>query len=252
MKLDHPTGQEIPGLRKLWKTAFGDTDDCLDLFFSTAYAPERCLCITEEERVLAALYWLDTACRGRKFAYIYAVATDPACRGRGLCRCLMDATRKLLQERGYAGALLVPQEEPLIQMYSRMGYAPCTTVSEVRCAAALPAAALRKLDAADYARSRRRLLPEGGVLQEGENLAFLEPQVTFYAGPEFLTAVAVDGEELRCLELLGDVSAAPRIVAALGISGGFFRCPGEGRAFAMFRPLTEDCPKPGYFGFAFD
>lgn len=252
MKIDHPTDREIPRLRALWKTAFGDTDDFLDLFFSTAYAPERCLCITEEAQVLAALYWFDTTCQDRKFAYIYAVATDPTCRGQGLCRRLMEHTRQKLQERGYAGALLVPQDKYLIQMYSRMGYSPCTSVSEFRCTAALPAAPIQKIDAAAYARIRRQRLPKGSVLQEGESLAFLDNQAAFYAGPHNLAAVTMDGEALHCLELLGDTSAAPHILSALGIRSGFFRCPGEEKPFAMFRPLTENCPKPSYFGFAFD
>lgn len=252
MKLDHPTAQEIPGLRVLWKTAFGDTNDFLDQFFSTAYSPERCLCATEDDQVCAALYWLNASCRERKFAYIYAVATDPARRGRGLCRRLMDAARKRLQQQGYAGALLVPVSESLIQMYSRMGYSPCTTVSEFRCFAALPAAPIQKLDAAAYARSRRQLLPEGSVLQEGESLAFLETQASFYAGPGFLAVTAMDGEDFHCLELLGDTSAAPQLLSALDAKQGFFRCPGGDKPFAMFQPLTDDCPKPSYFGFAFD
>lgn len=252
MNIDHPGAEQVSGLRKLWKGAFGDDDAFLDLFFGTAFAPMRCRCVTEDGQVLAALYWFDVSCRGRKLAYIYAVATDAACRNRGLCRRLMEDTALVLRNRGYAGALLVPQEEGLIRMYGGMGYEPCTRVSEFRCAAQAPAAAIRKIDSAAYGRGRADLLPGGGVLQEGENLAFLATQADFYAGPGFVAAVTAQGEQLHCMELLGDPAAAPGILAALGCGNGFFRCPGDGRPFAMLRPLVPDCPMPTYFGLAFD
>lgn len=242
----------IPALRGLWKTAFGDDDAFLDKFFTLAFAPERCRCITEDDSVLAALYWLDTTCEGRRLAYIYAVATDPAHRNRGLCRRLMENTLSALKARGYDGALLVPVTPDLIRMYEKMGFSPCTTVSEFWCGPQIPAAPLHKVDSAAYALARKNLLPPGAVLQEGENLAFLESQATFCTGPGFAAAVTAEGEKLHCLELLGDPAAAPHILKALGYDYGFFRCPGKGKTFAMLYPLTDSCPKPSYFGFAFD
>lgn len=252
MNIDHPAPQQLTGLRGLWKTAFGDTEDFLDLFFDTAFSPDRCRCITEGDEILAALYWFDTVCQGRKFAYLYAIATDPACRNQGLCRRLVEDTKALLAARGYAGALLVPQDKHLTQMYQRMGFQPCTTVSEFWCAPEIPAAAIYKIDASAYIKARSVLLPKGSVLQEGENIAFLDKQATFYEGPGCLAAVTMDGENLHCFELLGDSAAAPQILTALGLSLGFFRCPGKGKPFAMLCPLASDCPIPTYFGLAFD
>ena len=37
---------------------------------------------------------------------------------------------------------------------------------------------------------------------------------------------------------------------ALGVERGVFRAPGGDKPFAMYRPLGEACPKPGYFGIA--
>ena len=51
MSVTYPNENLIPGLRNLWKKAFGDTDEFLDLFFSTAYAPGRCRCIADGEEV---------------------------------------------------------------------------------------------------------------------------------------------------------------------------------------------------------
>ena len=247
----YPNDALIPGLRELWKKAFGDTDEFLDLFFSTAYAPRRCRCIADGDAVQSVLYWFDCFLEGQKIAYIYAVATDPRCRGRGLCKMLMEDTMEVLRERGYAAAVLLPQEEWLISMYAGMGFAPCTTVTEKLFPAgdAIPA---RQIGEEEFARLRRSLLPAGGVIQEDENIAFLAGMAKFYAGDHFLAAVMENDGEVWCPEFLGDPAAFPGLVKILGFSEGRCRMPGEERPFAMFRPLRKDAPIPRYFGLVFD
>ena len=251
MSVTYPNDSLIPSLRDLWKKAFGDTDDFLDLFFSTAYAPDRCRCIAEGRDVQSVLYWFDCFLEEQKIAYIYAVATDPAHRGRGLCRTVMEDTMEVLQDRGYAGAILLPQEEWLIAMYAGMGFEPCTTVTEkwVRAGEAIP---VRQIDENEYAALRRKFLPDGGVIQEGENIRFLAGMAKFWAGENFVAAVSEDGEELWCPEFLGDSSAAPGLVKMLDFPAGRARMPGKSRQFAMFRLLGKGCQKPGYFGLVFD
>ena len=77
-----------------------DEDAFLDTFFSVAFSPDRCRCILDHENLQAVLYWFDATCENQKFAYLYAVATDPASRGRGLCRMLMEDTRRYTDLRG--------------------------------------------------------------------------------------------------------------------------------------------------------
>ena len=251
MSVVYPNDSLIPGLRDLWKKAFGDTDDFLDLFFATAYAPDRCRCIAEGENVQSVLYWFDCFLADQKIAYIYAVATDPACRGRGLCRTVMDDTMEVLRERGYAGAILLPQEEWLIAMYAGMGFDPCTTVTEKWSPAGVEIP-LRKTDAEEYGTLRRKLLPAGGVIQEGENLSFLAGMVQFYAGADFIAAVSEDAKECWCPEFLGNARRAPDLFKTLGFAAGRARMPGSERPFAMYRPLVKNAYKPTYFGFVFD
>ena len=239
--------QVIPGLRQLWKLAFGDTDAFLDSFFGTAFSFDRCRWMEAEGKIVAALYWFDCDCGGEKMAYLYAVATHPEYRGRGLCRKLMADTRNHLQTLGYGGILLVPQEESLRRMYASMGYQDATTVAEF-AAEAGESVALRQVDAETYGNLRRRFLPEGGVIQEGENLRFLASYAHFYAGEDFLVAAA--GSEV--MELLGNREKAPGILAALGRESGTFRTTGDDKPFAMFLPLKDGVPAPKYFGFAFD
>ena len=251
MSVTYANENLIPGLRDLWKKAFGDTDEFLDLFFSTAYAPDRCRCIAEGELVQSALYWFDCFLEDRKIAYIYAVATDPACRGRGLCRQVMEDTMGVLRSRGYAGAILLPQEEWLIAMYAGMGFEACTTVTEQWFPAG-EAVSARQIDGSEYAALRRKFLPVGGVIQEGENMAFLAGMAKFYKGENFIAAVTADGEELWCPEFLGDAEAVPGLIKMLDFPAGRARMPGKSRQFAMYRSLSKIGKNPCYFGLVFD
>lgn len=242
----------IEELKTLWQLAFGDSREAIDGFFRTAYHPGRCRFLREEGRVAAALYWLDGTCEGRRYAYIYAVATDPAFRGRGLCRLLMDRTQEDLKSLGYAGALLKPGEEGLRRMYEKMGYRTVTRMGEFSCRAGEAGIALRSLDDREYARLRRTYLPRGALIQEGESLDYFALYASFYAGEDFLLA-AVPGEgTLFVPELLGNTRRAPQILKTLGYAGGTFRTVGTDIPFAMYRPLQEDAPVPTYVGLAFD
>ena len=252
MKTDFPSVHHMGQQRDLWQNAFGDTDAFLDCFFRTAYAPDRCRCILDGDRIAAILYWIDCELLGRKLAYIYAVVTHPDCRGKGLCRMLMEDTHALLRSRSYAGALLVPQQEGLRKMYSGMGYHNVGGLTCFSCTAGEEPLPLRAVGAAEFAALRRTLLPENSVIQEEKGLDFLAQQLQFYAGANFLLAAYGENGILSVPELLGDASAAPGILKALGYSQGNFRIPGSSIPFAMFHPLTDTAISPSYFGFAFD
>jgi len=251
MKPDYPVSADIPKLRQLWKAAFGDTDEFLDIFFSVAFSPDRCRCIREGDGIPAALYWLDMDLGGQKFAYIYAVATDPAYRGRGLCRHLMEDTAAVLTDRGYDGAILVPQEEGLRAMYRKMGYESTAPIDEEFCAASAPCP-VEEITPAAYAARRAKLLPEGSLTLGAAALDFLAQFARFYAGSSFLAAVSQEQEHLRILEYLGDRDMASALAAVLGATEATLRRPGKAREFAMYRPLTLECKKPEYYPFAFD
>ena len=251
MEIDYPAGAQEPQLRTLWQLAFGDSEAFIAGFFASGYSPRRCRCAVEGDDVAAALYWFDVEFRGQKFAYLYAVATHPDFRNRGLCRALMADSAACLTERGYDGALLMPQDLGLREMYGRMGFRDCCTVSEFACDAG-EAVALRPVSRGEFAALRREYLPPDGVIQEGANLSYLERYAAFYAGADFLLASAPNGDSLTGMELLGSVDAAPGILGALGFPHGRFRTPGTTLPGAMFRPLRADVDAPGYFGLVFD
>lgn len=251
MIIDAPRREQIPAMRTLWREAFGDTEEFLDDFAATALSADRSRVAVIDGQVAGALYWFDCTCRGRRVAYLYAVATGKAFRRRGVCHNLMENTLEHLKRRGYAGAMLVPESDDLVRFYETMGYRPCTTIRSFVCSAAGEPVQLYPVDKIQYARLRRVLLPEGGVIQEQENLDFLITHTRLYAGTGFLLAARKTGQKLEGLELLGDPAVAPGILTALGCGEGTFRTPGLGQPFAMYCPLSEDAP-PAYFGLAFD
>lgn len=252
MEINHPAPDQLGGLRRLWAEAFEDTPEYLDSFYSIAFSPERCRCISVDSEVAAVLYWFDMECSGLPIAYIYAVATGQKHRGKGLCRALMTDTHALLAQRGYAGAILVPEDEGLSAMYGKMGYRPCCGISEIHCAPGDSAAEPRRTDPESYNRLRNTLLPPGGVRLGDPALAFLAAHAEFFTGDSFALAAVRREGKLYGMEYLGDTAAIPGILRALDCSRGTFRIPGKERPFAMFLPLNENVAAPTHFGFAFD
>ena len=242
----------IADLKKLWQQAFGDSDAVLEAFFATGFSEDRCHYIQENGVLVSALSWFDCELKGEKLAYLYAVATDEKCRGRGLARRLMEETHEILEEKGYAGAILVPGSEELFAMYEKLGYRTVTAVREFSAEQGSGSVSVNRIGAAEFARLRRQYLPAGGVAQEGAILDYLQTYCRFYAGEDFLLAAAEKDGVLQAQELLGNADTAPGILRALDIPQGTFRAPGNGRDFAMYLPLTENCPVPTYFGLALD
>ena len=250
MRIDHPTGAEVPGLRLLWQEAFGDTDAFLEGFFASGFSPERCL-YADDGGPVAALYWFRCSCGDREIAYIYALATKESHRGRGIARALLEKAASVLKAQGFSGMLLVPGGEELFAMYRKLGFEDTLHVDAFSGEAGAEPVFVRQIDSEAYASLRRKLLPEGGVVQEGENMAFLASFTDLCAGDGWLLAGAMEGDSFRGMEFLGDRAVVPGILAALGAKRGSFRTPGLDAPFAQYRSL-DGTPAPKYFGLAFD
>lgn len=253
MIINNPSKEQIPSLRALWKEAFGDTDEFLDSFFGTAFSPDRAVCIEENNKILSALYIFDCLFEDKKIAYIYAVATSKQARGRGLCRKLLDYTHKLLKTQGYIGAILVPSDKGLFEMYEKLGYKTCCFTGEFEVLAQGCPVEINEIDKVEFAKLRREFLPEKPVIQEGENLDFLESFAKFYTGKDFLLASFEAEGTLIATEFLGNKEKASSIVCTLGLNKGKFRTQGMSRPFGMYYDFSEGThPTPEYFGLAFD
>lgn len=247
MIIDAPQPEQIASLKALWQEAFGDTEEYLRLFFTTAFSPDRCRCLTESGEVAAALYWFDCAVEGKPYAYLYAIATKKAFRGRGLCNALMANTHRHLQELGYAGAILVAAEESLFDFYRAMGYRNFGGISRFTCPSGQEAASSQAVTPEEYHALRQKLLPPGSAEQDLLTIRFLGAQTALLAGEDFLISCSKEEDVLLVEEYLGDPQKAPAIVKAFGCREGRFRTPGK-EPFAMYLPFTENAPTPAYFG----
>jgi len=252
MFADYPRPELLPAMRQLWQEAFGDDDAFLDKFFSTAYSPSRCRLVTAEGQAAAALYWLDCLWNGNKLAYLYAVATAKAFQGRGLCRSLLEDTHTLLARRGYAGAVLCPGNDGLFAMYGKLGYVTMSSIQEFSAETDGTVIPLTEISPEEYAGLRKTLLPQGGILQEGESLDFLTTFSALYTGEDCLLYARREEDKLFVSELLGNPDRAAGILGYFGCKTGTFRTPGPGKPFAMYHSLTADPATPAYLGHAFD
>ena len=173
MIIDAPKREQISELRALWKEAFGDTDDFLDVFFDKIFSFSRCRCVIEDGKVSAALYWFDCEYEKRKVAYLYAIATLTEYRGRGLCSALMADTHEHLKKCGYSLSMLVPASKDLFSFYEKLGYGVCTSVSEELVCASSEKIDIARIEYEEYGILRKNMLPECSIVQEAENLVFL-------------------------------------------------------------------------------
>lgn len=223
-----PSAQsDLPALRGLWKEAFGDPDEYLDIFFRRAYAPERSRVVCRNGEIVGGAYWFDCFLGERKLAYVYAVAVKESCQGQGLGSRLMEDIHRHLTGQGYSGVLLVPGDEGLRRYYARFGYRTVSYHSEY------PSQTGTQITAERYALLRRKYLPESGIVQEGENLALLNALARFCEGDGYICAVS--RQDGHCLELMG------------------WDAPAEKTPYAMGKSLTADpLPDSLYFGFGFD
>lgn len=243
----------IDKLRELWQSSFGDSDEFLDSFFTTAFHPDRCRCIIDSGKLPGALYWFDCIYQGEPLAYLYAIATHPDFRNQGICRKLMEETHQHLAQQGYQGTILVPGNKELFSFYEKLGYQTCCSVSELHCVSSTDKITITEISKEQYAKMRRHYLPGGGVIQENENLDFLQTQARLFQGDNFLLAAHKNGDCLWGLELLGDATTAPDILYSLECTKGSFRTPGKEIPFTMYYPLSDrKISPPGYFGLAFD
>ena len=253
MKIKHPGAENISSLKALWNEAFGDAYEDIDLFFKTAFDTGRSLCVLDNERAVAALYWFDCEYRDEKVAYLYAIATLKSYRGRGLCRKLMDEAHSILKKAGYVCVILVPGEKSLFDFYGKMGYRVFSLVDEKHIAASYQKIELKRIDSLEYGRIRRGLLPENSVIQEKECLDYLGAYAELYKGEGILCACVRNGDSVRITELLGNTSYGGGIVYALGCKTGLVRAAGDSREFSMYLPLCEKkIDTFAYFGLAFD
>ena len=124
--IERATREQVPALRMLWESVFGEDPAFLDLFFARVFVPDNTLVWMENGRVVSALYVLPYLIahgeENLRASYLYALATEPAWRGRKIMSRLIEASFDLCAARGYALSMLVPAKDSLFGFYRGFGF----------------------------------------------------------------------------------------------------------------------------------
>ena len=253
MTIDFPKSSDIPSLKALWKEAFGDTDEFIDLFFNLAFTEESALAVYDNNTLVASLYWFDGSVANKKTAYIYGVATKKAYRGKGYSSALLKRTHDLLAEAGYSATVLVPASDGLFNFYGRLGYTECCFIDCYNCSASKKKISLEKISAEEYLILRESCLPDNSLIFDNKRLHFLSSITDFYKSQDFIFAKSKDSAALRIIEFFGNEEFIPSIIYSLGFDKTTVRRYGKMKPFAMYHSLEESVKEiPEYLGFAFD
>lgn len=258
MIIDKPKPSHLASMKALWREAFGDEDSFIDLFFSTAYSPDRAFVAEENGEVASSLYYFDCECRGDKVAYIYGVATALKYRGHGICSLLMEHAHRHLKNMGYTAVLLRPAGDALFHFYRKMGYDICGYVREIVVEASREAVPVKRITAEEYFDLRSRLLPENGVLQEGVVKHFLTGFMDTYAFDGGVLILREEKGEVFCAEILPEDESFSideifgGIVKTLGCDRGRARTYCGDVPFVMGLSLSGDKTGDVYLGLVLD
>lgn len=242
---------DFPALSALWAVSFGDPEEVAEAFFSRLREE---ITVFTNDGVTAMATAMPVSYRGRRAAYLYAVATAPEMRGRGLCRQLLAEGEAFLRNRGVSYALLAPASPSLFSFYGGLGY-ETVFFSDTRVyeAGSLPAVPVRPVPPEAYGALRARFGPEGVTYP----LPLLSLQAS--AGPLLeipgLGCAAVEKTEAGFVarELLSSdpAAAAAALCAYLGVPSLPARTPGAS-PFGMAKSLDGSLLARSYLGLAFE
>ena len=126
MELRHAQGHDVPSLKVLWHTCFGDDKPYINLFFNNLFRPEDMVVLEEDGTVVSMAALLDAPIQvdGERVSarYLYAMCTHPEHRGKGYARKLLDYAAEYCRLLGAAAITLVPSEPSLFHFYRQAGY----------------------------------------------------------------------------------------------------------------------------------
>ena len=121
MSLRELTPREVSS-RELWQRVFGDEREFVDLFMTEVYSPDNMLTRVEEGRVVSMLHIVEMQTSLGRTGYLYAIATDADYRGRGYSSQLIEEAFRLMRQRRYDVAMLIPATNQLKEFYSKFGF----------------------------------------------------------------------------------------------------------------------------------
>lgn len=259
---------DLPGIRTLWQTAFGDPSDYIDEFFQICFTENRVLILREQGQLTSMATVFRASIGGELVWYLYAVATDPIFRGAGFATALMEQAALLAEQETAAGIVLLPASASLQAFYGARGYRPwgMRTEQVFLKSAVQPVCRVHPVSAADYGALRAQRLQELAYLDFEPVFLQLQAETAVQSGG-FLAALELEGVcgcaviykdagKLLVPELLIAPQLRAKVAAALLAQFGAAQCraswPGAGCAYGMLRPLRNVLPEQGYLGLALD
>lgn len=126
MELRHAQIHDVPALKQLWKTCFGDEKAYIDLYFNDLFRPRELVLLEEEGEICSMAALIPAKLRAPAVTlpvfYLYAMCTRPELRGKGYGRKLLDFAADYARSWGAAAITLVPANQGLFSFYGKAGY----------------------------------------------------------------------------------------------------------------------------------
>ncbi len=120
---------DIPELKKLWQTVFGDSDNVTDFFFENTVDIEDAYVYKTAGKCVSAFYLIDSPIKEgnetKKAKYLYAAATLPEYRKKGIMGKMLEYAIRILRISGYDRLFLYPANENLYNYYEKFGFKTC-------------------------------------------------------------------------------------------------------------------------------
>ena len=117
---------DVPNLKSLWKTVFGDSDDVVDFFFDNTVDLNNVYAYKDNGKCVSAFYLIDVPIKeGRilkKSMYLYAAATLPEYRKKGIMSKMIEYAAARLKLSGFDYLYLYPANNELYTFYEKFGF----------------------------------------------------------------------------------------------------------------------------------
>lgn len=257
--------RDFPGLKALWREAFGDPDELIDGFLSLLPGAGYGLVCRDRDEPVAMAYVLDgLRADDKRCAYIYAVASKKEYRGRGCGAVLMKACEETARRRGCDVLCTSPAEPSLYGWYDKLlrmkpaAYAAdCRMEIPERKSAVRPALTTPE----QYNLRRERLLASVPHISFPDGYVAIEEMVCRVCGGGLFTvgsgaaACYPENGVLKVRELLCPREESAENIAALAFASGMKSvllraCGGDAPCIAA--APAEDLPEELWWGLALD
>ncbi len=118
----HPDNSDITSLKKLWLSAFEEKTNAVDLFFDKCFNTQQAYIAKYSDKIVSALYLIDTSFNGQKAHYLCGASTDANFRNKGIMSKLIEFALENATKNGDKYSFLFPANNKLYSYYSKFGY----------------------------------------------------------------------------------------------------------------------------------